>query len=162
MFLTKKHLPRRTFLQSVGATIALPLLDSMIPANTALAQTAAKPMLRAGFVYIPMGAHMADWTPLGDQPGFKYSRILKPLEPFRDRVTVVEWNLPAGREWSHPQLLSLVEWRQARAWYRNPQRHHHRSDHREEDRPEDTTFPSLKEMATEDHASELGSSRRRL
>src|ERR1700684_3072951 len=89
MFLTKKHLPRRTFLQSVGATIALPLLDSMIPANTALAQTAAKPMLRAGFIYIPMGAQIPQWTPIGDKDGFKFNRIMKPIEPFKDRITVV-------------------------------------------------------------------------
>src|SRR3984957_12695873 len=89
MFLTKKHLPRRTFLRGVGATIALPLLDSMIPAHTALAETAAQPMLRAGFIYIPMGAQMPQWTPVGDKPGFKYSRILKPIEQFRNQVTVV-------------------------------------------------------------------------
>ena len=64
MFLTKKHLPRRTFLRGAGAAIALPLLDSMIPAGTALAATAARPMLRAGFVYIPMGAQMPQWTPI--------------------------------------------------------------------------------------------------
>src|SRR5665213_1827492 len=89
MFLTKKHLQRRTFLRGIGATVALPLLDSMIPSGTALAQTAAKPTLRAGFIYIPMGAQMPEWTPIGDKPGFRYNRIMKPLEPFRKQVSVI-------------------------------------------------------------------------
>ena len=89
MFLTKKHLQRRTFLRGIGATVALPLLDAMIPASTALAQTAAKPTFRAGFIYIPMGAQMPQWTPIGDKPGFKYSRIMKPLEPLRSQINVV-------------------------------------------------------------------------
>jgi hypothetical protein len=59
MFLTKKHLSRRTVLRGAGATLALPLLDAMIPAATALAQTAAAPKLRMGFFYIPHGAIMA-------------------------------------------------------------------------------------------------------
>ena len=59
MFITKKHLPRRTFLRGMGATLALPLLDSMIPARTLLAQTAARPLPRLGFVYVPHGAIMA-------------------------------------------------------------------------------------------------------
>ena len=63
MFITKKSLPRRTFLRGVGASLALPLLDSMIPARTLLAQTAAKPVSRLGFVYVPHGAIMDKWTP---------------------------------------------------------------------------------------------------
>jgi len=89
MFVTKKHLPRRTFLKGVGVSLALPLLDSMIPARTLLAQTAAKPLARLGFVYIPHGAIMAQWTPATEGAGFEFTPILKPLEPFRERLNVV-------------------------------------------------------------------------
>jgi hypothetical protein len=89
MFITKKSLPRRTFLRGVGATLALPLLDSMIPARTLLAQTAAKPLPRLGFVYVPHGAIMDKWTPPTVGAGFEYTPILKPLEPFRDYINVV-------------------------------------------------------------------------
>jgi hypothetical protein len=89
MFITKKSLPRRTFLRGVGATLALPLLDSMIPARTLLAQTAAKPLPRLGFVYVPHGAIMDKWTPATVGAGFEYTPILKPLEPFREYVNVV-------------------------------------------------------------------------
>ncbi len=89
MFITKKSLPRRTFLRGMGATLALPLLDSMIPARTLLAQTAAKPLPRLGFVYVPHGAIMDKWTPAAVGAGFEYTPILKPLEPFRDYVNVV-------------------------------------------------------------------------
>ena len=89
MFVTKKHLPRRTFLKGIGVSLALPLLDSMIPARTLLAQTAAKPLARLGFVYIPHGAIMAQWTPSTEGAGFEFTPILKPLEPFRDRLNVI-------------------------------------------------------------------------
>ena len=89
MFVTKKHLPRRTFLKGVGVSLALPLLDSMIPARTLLAQTAGKPLARLGFVYMPHGAIMDKWTPATEGAGFEFTPILKPLEPFRDRLNVV-------------------------------------------------------------------------
>ena len=66
MFLTKKALHRRTFLKGAQAALALPLLDAMIPASTAWAQTAAKPVPRLGFVFIPMGCDQARWTPPGE------------------------------------------------------------------------------------------------
>jgi hypothetical protein len=59
----KKHLPRRTFLQGVGATLSLPLLEAMVPAATALAQTAAQPQVRLGLCFMPHGAVMSNWTP---------------------------------------------------------------------------------------------------
>jgi hypothetical protein len=62
MFITKKHLQRRTFLRGMGAAVALPLLDAMIPARTALAQTAANPTPHMGFIYFPHGAIMEHWT----------------------------------------------------------------------------------------------------
>ena len=88
-FITKKHLSRRTFLRGAGVTVALPLLESMVPAGTALAQTAATPKSRLGCIYIPHGATMDKWTPSGEGTGFEFSEILRPLEAFRDRVTVV-------------------------------------------------------------------------
>jgi len=94
MFITRKSLARRTFLRSAGATLALPLLESMIPAATALARTAAAPQRRLGFVYIPHGVIMDDWTPQGAATGFELPPILKPLEPFRDSLVVVS-NLTA-------------------------------------------------------------------
>jgi hypothetical protein len=88
-FITKKHLSRRTFLRGTGVTLALPLLESMVPARTALAQTAAAPKTRMGCIYIPHGATMNKWTPNGDGSGFAFSEILQPLEPFRDRTLVI-------------------------------------------------------------------------
>jgi hypothetical protein len=89
MYITKKHLPRRTFLKGVGVTLALPLLESMIPARTLLAQTAAKVTPRLGFIYVPHGAIMDKWTPASVGGGFEFSPILKPIEPFKDYVNVV-------------------------------------------------------------------------
>ena len=89
MFITKKSLPRRTFLKGMGVGLALPLLDSMIPARTLLAQTAAKPLSRLGFVYVPHGAIYDKWTPATTGAGFEFTPILKPLEPYRDYVNVV-------------------------------------------------------------------------
>ena len=86
-FITKKHLPRRTFLRGImGATVALPLLDSMIPSMTALAATAANPKSRLGFIYVPHGAVMDKFTPTAEGAGFEFTPILSPLEPFRDIV----------------------------------------------------------------------------
>jgi hypothetical protein len=73
----------------MGVTLALPLLDSMIPARTLLAQTAARPTPRLGFVYVPHGAIMDKWTPATEGAGFEFTPILKPLEPFRDRLNVI-------------------------------------------------------------------------
>ncbi len=89
MFVTRKHLSRRTLLRSGAAAIALPLLDSMVPAGTALAQTAASPKSRLGCIYIPHGATMDKWTPAETGRGFGFSEILAPLEPFRDRINVI-------------------------------------------------------------------------
>lgn len=88
MFLTKKHIPRRTLLKGAGAAIALPLLDAMIPAGTALANTAAAVKPRVGFVYVPHGAVEKFWVPKGTGRGFEFSPILKPMEPVRDYVTL--------------------------------------------------------------------------
>lgn len=89
MFLTKKFIPRRTFLKGAGAAVALPLLDAMIPAGTAWAQTAAKPVRRLGFVFVPMGCDHARWTPPGQGNLDQLSPILSPLKPVKDQVTVL-------------------------------------------------------------------------
>ena len=89
MISTKKHLSRRTILRGLGATIALPLLDGMVPAFAAMQTTAAKPVRRFGAFYLPNGMSMASWTPKGDGSGFAFSEILEPLTPFRDRLVVL-------------------------------------------------------------------------
>jgi hypothetical protein len=96
MFLTKKHLSRRTFLNGMGVTMALPFLESMIPAGTPLAQTAARGRTRLGCIYVPHGATMDKWTPAKDGAGFELSEILQPLKPFYDRINIIS-------DLSHPQ-----------------------------------------------------------
>lgn len=88
MFITKKHLTRRTVLRGVGTALALPLLDAMIPAHTALAQTAAKPAPRMGFIYFPHGAVQAHWTPTGVGKIGEFGEILKPLDKYKAMTTV--------------------------------------------------------------------------
>ena len=87
--ITKMALPRRTFLRGVGATLALPLLDAMVPAMSAMAKTAANPVKRIGFVYFPNGANMPAWTPATAGAGFELSPTLSPLAPLRKYVTVL-------------------------------------------------------------------------
>src|SRR5262245_21722151 len=89
MIVTKKAIPRRTVLRGLGVTIALPLLDSMVPAAKALAQTPAAPLSRFGFVYVPHGSIMREWTPAQEGANFEFSQILGPLEAFRKDLTVV-------------------------------------------------------------------------
>jgi hypothetical protein len=82
-------LTRRTVLRGAGAAIALPLLDAMIPANTALAQTAAKATPHLGFIYFPHGAVQAQWTPTGEGKIAEFRDILKPLDKYKGMTTVV-------------------------------------------------------------------------
>jgi hypothetical protein len=89
MIITKKALPRRTFLRGVGTTLALPLLDAMVPSLTALAATPANPVRRLGFVYIPMGANISQWTPPGSGSLGELSPTLRSLAPFVDQLTVL-------------------------------------------------------------------------
>jgi hypothetical protein len=110
MFLTKKHLSRRTVLKGAGASIALPLLDAMIPAHTVLAQTAAAIKPRLGFVYFPHGAVQKFWTPKGTGTGFEFSPILKPLEGMRDYVTVVSGLRNKPGESSNPHGIIESTW----------------------------------------------------
>ncbi len=89
MFITKKFLDRRTVLRGAGAMIALPLLDAMVPAATALANTAARPLVKLGFVYFPHGAIMEKWTPEKEGADFELTPILEPLKPFQKQLTIV-------------------------------------------------------------------------
>jgi hypothetical protein len=86
--ITKKHLSRRTFLRGMGVSLSLPLLDAMVPAHTALAQTAARPQIRLGLCMIPHGAVMSQWTPAADGP-LELSPILAPLQAHRNDVLVL-------------------------------------------------------------------------
>lgn len=103
MFLTKKYLPRRTVLRGLGASIALPLLEAMIPAATAIAQTAAAAKPRVGFIYFPHGAVMSKWTPTKVGADFDLPPILQPLKDFQHYLTVVSEleNFPAIAEPVH-------------------------------------------------------------
>jgi hypothetical protein len=89
MIITKKSLPRRTFLRGLGTAVALPFLDAMVPALSALNRSGAKPVLRMAFLYVPNGVIMKDWTPETEGAGFEFTRTLKPVEPFRDRLLVL-------------------------------------------------------------------------
>src|SRR5262245_15626290 len=106
MFIFKKHISRRTVLKGAGVTVALPFLEAMVPAATAMAQTAANGKTRAGFFYIPHGAVQFDtklgpewdrWTPTGSGASFKLNAITQPLEPFKKYVsTIGNLDNPAG------------------------------------------------------------------
>jgi hypothetical protein len=89
MFITKKHLARRTFLKAAGASLALPFLEGMVPALTAQSRTAANANPRLGFVYVPHGAIMDRWTPKTEGTGFEFTPILQALEPFREKLNIV-------------------------------------------------------------------------
>jgi uncharacterized protein DUF1552 len=113
MIITKKALPRRTFLKGLQATLALPLLDAMIPAATALAQTAARPVRRLGFVYIPMGCDHGRWTPAGQGTLAELSPILSPLEGVKEQLTVVtnlrlEQSYPGTHDTANAGFLSAA------------------------------------------------------
>lgn len=89
MIVTKKALSRRTVLRGVGVTLALPLLDAMIPAATAVAKTAGKPVPRLGVVYLPNGVNVSKWMPAAEGSGFEFSPTLKPIERFRNHMVLV-------------------------------------------------------------------------
>ena len=89
MIITKRHLPRRTLLRGLGASIALPLLDVMVPALTALSRTAAAPVRRLGIFYVPNGMAMKYWVPTTEGTTFEMPRTLEPLAPYRDQLNVL-------------------------------------------------------------------------
>ncbi len=113
MIITKKALPRRTFLKGVQATLALPLLDAMIPAATALARTPARPVSRLGFVFIPMGCDHGRWTPADTDRLGTLPPILSPLEPVREQLSVVtnlelQLSYPGTHDTSNSGFLSAA------------------------------------------------------
>jgi hypothetical protein len=157
MFLTKRSLPRRTFLRGVGAAMALPLLDAMVPAFTAIVKTAANPQRRLGFVYIPHGVIMDQWTPSKAGTGLELTQILTPLERFRDSLVVVS-NLTRA-EVSSNHAVSAACWLTG-----VPPRRTDGPDFRAgtsidqivaKQIGQETTFPSL-ELATEDFSGLVG------
>ncbi len=89
MIIKKLSLPRRTFLRGLGATLSLPLLDAMVPALSALKQTAATPPVRLGFVFVPNGLILRDFLPETEGPGFKMPRLLAPLGAYQEQLTIV-------------------------------------------------------------------------
>ena len=89
MIITKKAIPRRTLLRGLGASLALPLLDGMVPAFAAVRNTAANPTPRLGIVYAPNGMMMDHWTPATEGTGFDFPTILQPLQPYRDDIHVL-------------------------------------------------------------------------
>ena len=117
-FLTKKHLSRRTFLRGSGIALGLPFLDAMVPAGTALAQTAAAPKTRAGFFYLPHGAIMNNtvygkevdtWTSSGKGADFKLGATVSPLEPFKKYVTTFE-NIENSTAMGSVHTLNPATW----------------------------------------------------
>ena len=86
MFISKRALPRRTFLRGVGTALALPMLDAMVPA---LSAKSVKPTPRLGFVYVSNGVILEQWVPTKVGTDFDLPPILKPLEPLRDQLNVL-------------------------------------------------------------------------
>ena len=110
MFITKKHLSRRTVLKGAGASIALPLLDAMIPASTALSATAARPLPKLGFVYFPHGAVMGEWTPNATGRDFELPKILEPAAKHKDSLTIVSGMRNRGGESNTPHAIIAGTW----------------------------------------------------
>ena len=107
MFIEKKHVPRRTVLKGIGASIGLPLLGAMVPATAAWADTpAGKTPKRFAFVGFPHGAIMDRWSPAETGTDYKMSPILQPLEPFRKHMTIVSGlrNKPAETPEPHAYI----------------------------------------------------------
>jgi hypothetical protein len=158
MFLRQSALPRRTFLRGAGTLVALPFLDAMVPAVTALSQSAARPRTRFGAVFVPNGAIMEQWTPAAVTPGFELPTILQPLEPMRNSLVVIS-NLTRAATQGGDHAVSAAGWLTGAAAKRTEA---------EDIRAgvtidqvvarqigQDTPFPSL-EIATEDFTGYIG------
>jgi hypothetical protein len=156
MLITRKHLPRRTFLRGLGVTVALPFLDAMTPALSA----AAKAATRLGFVYLPHGAIMDQWTPKTEGAGFEMTRILKPLEAFHGSINVVSGLHHKAADTTAVHSLSPTTWlsgvrpkpTQGVDAYAGVTADQIAAQHI----GQDTMLPSL-ELATEDHSDLIGS-----
>ena len=158
MFIAKLSLPRRTFLRGMGVALGLPFLESMVPALTATSRTPANVKPRLGFVYVPHGVIMDEWTPKTAGTGFEFTPILKPLEPFRQFVTIVSnLSAPLQNTGSHaaasgswltgvaPKRTDGPDFRAATTIDQLVAQH----------LGQETTFPSL-EVATEDFTGLVG------
>jgi hypothetical protein len=110
MFIAKRHLSRRTVLRGLGTTVALPFLEAMLPAMTALAQSPARAPLRFGAVYLPNGCPIDYWMPSGAGGELTITPILKPLEPFRDQLTVIGNLSRAGGTTVTDHAVSSAGW----------------------------------------------------
>jgi hypothetical protein len=156
MFITKRSLSRRTMLRGMGATLALPFLDAMVPAATALAKTAAQPAPRFGAVFVPMGERPSHWTPSTTGAGFEFSPILKPIERFRDSLVVVS-NLDRPPGGTH--AVSTSTWLTGAAPKRTEAEDFYAGISLDQVAAgligKDTVFPSI-EIATEDQAGYIG------
>jgi hypothetical protein len=156
MFISKKSLSRRTMLRGMGATLALPFLDAMVPAATALAKTAARPAPRFGAVFVPMGERPSHWTPSTTGAGFEFSPILKPIERFRDSLVVVS-NLDRPPGGTH--AVSTSTWLTGAAPKRTEAEDFYAGISLDQVAAgligKDTVFPSI-EIATEDQAGYIG------
>ncbi len=156
MVITKMSLPRRTFLRGVGATLALPLLDAMVPALSAAATTAGAPVQRFGAVFVPMGERPSHWTPATTGVGFEFSPILKPIEAFRDSVVVVS-NIDRPLQGTH--AVSTGTWLTGSAPKRTEAEDFIAGTSIDQMIAQkigkDTVFPSL-EIATEDQTGYVG------
>jgi len=157
MFITKISLPRRTFIRGVGATLALPLLDAMVPALTPIAR-AASPATRAGFVYVPHGVILDQFIPATEGADFEYRPIMKPLEPLRAQTTLVSnlvgppdggsGHVGAGAAWLTAATAKKTEAEDVRLGTSVDQ-------HLAKQFGRDTMFPSL-ELTTEDLSGLIG------
>lgn len=110
MFVTRKSLQRRTVLRGLGSVVALPFLESMVPAMTAQAQSAARAPLRFGGVYVPNGCPIDYWFPQGEAGELDITPILTPLEPFKDQLTVINNLSRAGGANVTDHAVSSAGW----------------------------------------------------
>lgn len=110
MFISKKHLSRRQLLRGSGVALSLPLLDAMLPALTAQAQTAANVTPRLGFVYVPHGCIMREFTPEATGTNFEFKPILKPLEQYRDKLNIISGLGHTAADTSAVHSLSPCTW----------------------------------------------------
>jgi hypothetical protein len=156
MFITKRSVSRRAVLRGVGASLALPFLDAMVPASTAQVRTAANPALRFGAVFIPMGERPGFWTPKTTGAGFEFTPILQPLESFRDSLVVVS-NLDRPPGGTH--AVSTATWLTGSAPKRTEAEDFLAGTSLDQIVARqiggDTVLPSL-EVATEDQAGYIG------
>ena len=160
MFITKMSLPRRMFLRGVGAAVALPLLDAMVPALTAAAQSAARPVRRFAGIYVPHGCVMELFTPQQEGSGLSFTPILQPLEPYRDSLVLVTGvNGPASVD-GGGHALAPASWLTA-STAKKTQGFDIRAGVSidqvlAKEIGQETVFPSL-ELATEDFSETVGS-----